>query len=438
MENQRTQTYCETLAKMIRVRTISSENNPEPFQEFHALLRDLFPHVFSTAKVEDFDGSLLLCWKGKQEGKDPLLLMSHHDVVEAPGDWKYPPFDGVIAEGKLWGRGTLDTKGNLFAILQAADELIADGFVPDRDIYFESACNEEVDGSGADHITKVLKERGIHFYMTIDEGGMMLHEPIGGVDGTFALVGVGEKGTLDLKFTARSKGGHASTPGKNTPLVRLGRFMAKADDENLFEAQLPAVVEEMFRRMAPYAKEPMNILLENASKFKPALVKVMPKLSPDAGAMVQTTLAFTMAQGSAGRNVLPQEAWVIGNMRFSHHQGRKGSLHAIYELAKKYDIEMEVLTPGLTSRITDYTSEQFHLVEDTVTEFFPDVTPVPYIMNGASDSRFFDRVSDHCIRFAPFLIDHEQLASIHGLNENVDIETLAPAVDFYKKIIQKA
>ena len=439
MIESRNMVYAKILSTLIRAETISAngEKDLAKFEKFHKLLQVTFPNLFSTAVVENFDGSLLLRWQGKDSGKQPLLLMSHHDVVEASGIWNHPPFEGVISKGKLWGRGTLDTKGSLWAMLQAAEEMIEEGFIPDRDIYFESACNEETSGAGSDAISAELEKRGIRFFMTLDEGGMMLYDPIGGADGTFAMVGVGEKGCADLRFTARSKGGHAATPGKNTPLVRLGKFMAAAEKKKLFEIQLSPVVQEMFERTAPYTKGVLRLLFSHVSMFRPVLCKVLPRISATAGAMLKTTLAFTMCQGSDGRNVLPQEAWVIGNMRYSHHQGRESSISAIKKLAAKYDILTEVLDPGFESSITDYQGEPFKLVERAVSEIFPGVVPLPYIMTGASDSRFFGRVSEHCIRFAPFLIDDKQLNSIHGIDENVDIDTLASAVDFYKYIIRE-
>ena len=172
--------------------------------------------------------------------------------------------------------------------------------------------------------------------------------------------------------------------------------------------------------------------------LQPLLCKVMPSVSATAGAMLKTTLAFTMAEGSEGTNVLPQEAWVIGNMRFSHHQGQQDSFDKIRQLAAKFDIEMEIPDPGFESHLTDYRSEGFKLCEEAVKEVFPGVIPSPYIMTGASDSRYFSRVSDCCLRFAPFLIDDQQLDSIHGIDENINVDTLAGAVDFFKCVIRKA
>lgn len=437
-EEARAGAYAKKLQKLIRCETVSAagEKDLEKFRRFHALLREEYPLLFAAAETEEFEGSLLIRWPGKS-WEDPVLLMSHHDVVETSGPWTHAPFAGDVAEGKLWGRGTLDTKGSLFAMLQAAEELIKEGFVPEKDIWFESACTEETDGSGADTVSRELEKRGIRFAFTLDEGGMMLYDPIGGADGTFAMIGVGEKGCADLKFVARSKGGHASMPGKDTPLVRLGKFMAAAEKSRCFRAELSPVVREMFSRMAPFATGGMKYMLANVGKYRHVLAELMPSLSPAAGAMLRTTLAFTMAGGSEGTNVLPQEAWVVGNMRFSHHQGQKDSFEKITALAKKYDVETEILDPGFASPVTEFKSEGFLLAERAVRAVFPGIEPVPYIMTGASDSRYFSRVSDCCLRFAPFLIDDKQLESIHGVDENVDIASLPGAVDFYKYIIRE-
>lgn len=438
MDN-RNKLYAEQLSRLIQCETISCDHQPDKskFYEFQKLLRQMFPAIFQKCTFEDFHGSFLMRWEGQCQDS-PILLMNHQDVVEAPGAWKYPPFSGTIADRKLWGRGALDTKGGLWAMLQAANELAETSFVPQNDIYFMSGCNEETDGSGAEEISAVLKKRGIRFAIVLDEGGMIMHEPIGGANGTYAMVGVGEKGCVDLKFIARSSGGHASTPGKNTPLVRLGKFMAAVEKSSIFKADISPAVAQMFKRISATMKQPLKFILGHPILFKPLLLKAIPSVSATAGAMLKTTIAFTMASGSEGFNVLPHEAWVVGNMRFSHHQGEKDSIYAIRKLAEKYGIETVVLEPGFASGLSDYNSEAFSLIEKAISTVFPGVITSPYVMTGASDCRFMSRVSDNCFRFAPFQITDKQMDSIHGLDENIDLKSLAPAVDFFKFIITEA
>lgn len=440
MSNERNNLYASRLSEMLQAETVSVDGQTDKtkFYRFHELLRKLFPNLFSACVFEEFDGSVMLRWTGSDKKKSPIMLMNHHDVVEATGEWKYPPFSGTVADGKIWGRGALDTKGGLFGMLMAADELIAEGFVPERDVYFVSTCTEETGGEGAKAIVKALKERGIRLAMTLDEGGMMVREPIGGAKGVFAMIGVGEKGCADLKFIARSNGGHASAPEKNTPMVRLGKFMAAAEEKKIFKAELSDTVAEMFRGISTGMKGALKIVLGHPRFFSPILTRAIPGISATAGAMLKTTVAFTMAGGSEGANVIPREAWVIGNMRYSHHQGKEASIKAITELAAKYGVDTVILDGGVPSGITDRKGAAFKLTAETVSEIFPDVKSVPYVMTGASDSRFFSEICDQCIRFTPFIIDNEQLESVHGANENVDTSALAPAVDFYKEIIRKA
>lgn len=436
MQNEQ---YAKELASLIQYETISvhGEENAEKFTGFHQLLWKTFPLILTNCSLEQFGCSILLCWKGKST-QDPICLMSHHDVVEASGEWTYPPFSGAIADGKIWGRGTLDTKGNLWAILRAVHELMQEGFVPNHDVYIESACTEETDGSGADAITKELQRRGIRFSLVLDEGGMIMYDPLGGCDGDFAMLGIGEKAYADLRFVAKSAGGHASTPPKDTPLVRLGKFMAEADKAKCFDTALTPAVGEMFAAFAPYSKGILKYLFSKAYALRGIMSKVMSRASPVAAAMLRSTIAFTQAGGSDGTNVLPQEAYVVGNLRSSHHQGHENSMKAIAKVAEKYDIEMIPVEIGQTSKLTSTKTSGYQLVAQAVRTVFDSVVPVPYIMTGASDCRFFDRVSDCCIRFAPFKIDEKQMESIHGIDENLDISTLSSAVRFFKYIIQES
>ena len=436
--DQRTAEYAGRLSQMIKHETISENGQKDKtkFLEFHKLLRKLFPHIFGVCSFMEHEGSFIMRWPGRNPGQK-LLLMNHHDVVEATGEWKYPPFSGEIAEGKVWGRGAIDDKGELWAMFQAADELAAEGFVPEYDIWFESACTEEINGAGCDWLSEYMKDQGLRFDLVLDEGGMIVEEPIAGAKGVFAMIGVGEKGCADIKFIARSQGGHASAPGKNTPLVRLGKFMSAIDRNDVFRAELSEVICEMLRRLAPHMEGFQAKIMAKPEKFRPVLTKVMSTVSPMAASMVKTTLAFTVAKGSEGNNVLPEEAYVIGNLRYSHHQALEESLKEIKRYARRYDIEVEVLDPGFSSEISDFRSEGFRLVEKAINEIFPGVYTSPYLMTGASDARYMSRVSDCCIRFAPFRIDDEQMASIHGINENVDLSCLVPAVEFYKYMIRE-
>ena len=437
--SQRAREYGRRLSKLIQKETISARGDTDrtKFYDFHKELETLFPKVHKACEKHEFDGSLLIKWKGKGN-HEPIILMSHQDVVEATGDWKHVPFSGDFDEkGCVWGRGTVDTKRSLFCIFSALEELIWEGYEPECDVYIASSCTEEISGEGAPLIAKYLKDQGVQLALLLDEGGMIVEEPVGGVKGLYGMVGVVEKGYGDVKFVAKSNGGHASAPGKNTPLVRLGKFMAEIDKNNPFTAKLTPTVREMFRRMAPNMTFGMRVIFANLWLFEGLLLRLLPVISPAAAAMTRTTIAFTTAKGADGLNVLPQEAYVTANMRFIHHQPNKDSIALIGEIAKKYQIETEALYNDEPCPIVDYKSDAFHLIEDIAAEIYPGVGICPYTMTGGTDAKFYKDICKNAMRFAPIYIDSQQYSSIHGINENIYQGALTKAVDFYKMVIKK-
>ena len=439
-EGPRAEKYGQQLAKMVQKETISSrfDEDRSKFLEFHEILEELFPNVHKTCEKHVFNGSLLFKWSGKGDS-EPILFMSHHDVVEATGTWEHGAFSGDIDEnGCVWGRGTVDTKASLFCMLTAVEEMIADGFEPECDVYVASSCTEEWSGEGAPLTVQYLKEQGVKLAYLMDEGGMIIEEPVGGVKGTYGMVGVLEKGYGDVKFIAKGKGGHASAPTKNTPLVRLGKFMTEVEKKSPFTSKFNPTVEEMFSRMAPNMNFGMKVIFANMWLFKGLLKKLLPSISAAAGAMLHTTLAFTTAKGSDGLNVLPQEAFVTGNMRFIPHQDMDESVALISEVAKKYDIETEVIYSDKACPVVDFNSKPFYMVEEVAAEVYPGIGICPYVMTGGTDAKFYRDLSDNCLRFAPLYINGQQYASIHGLNENICQGALPMGVDFYKKMIERS
>ena len=438
--SERATEYGKKLATLVQKETISSRFDPDrtKFLEFHEILEDMFPNIHKNCEKHVFNGSLLFKWAGKGT-HEPILFMSHHDVVEATGTWEHGAFSGDIDEnGCVWGRGTVDTKASLFCLLQAAEELMAAGYEPECDVYLASSCTEEWSGEGAPATVQYLKEQGVKLGLVLDEGGMILEKPVGGVNGTYGMVGVLEKGYGDVKFIAHGKGGHASAPKKNSPLVRLAKFMLDVEKKYPFKNYFNPTVTEMFTRMAPNMDFGMKLIFANLWLFKPLLTKLLPSINSTAGAMIHTTVAFTTAKGSDGLNVLPQEAYVTANMRFSPHQDDKESIAIITERAKQFDLETEVIYSDAPCPVVDYKGAPFKRVEEVAAEVYPGIGICPYVMTGGTDAKYYKEVSDHCLRFAPLYINDQQYASIHGLNENISQGALPLGVDFYKKMIEKS
>ncbi len=433
----RAKEYADKLSRMVRVETVSvpGENQREKFLVFHRELESLFPLVHQKLEKTEIDGNLLFFWKGKSSEK-PLVLMSHQDVVPAEGEWSHAPFSGDIADGKVWGRGTSDTKCSVMAFFQAAEELLASGYVPENDVYLSSSCTEEWAGDGCPKLVAELKRRGVRPWLVCDEGGGIISEPMGGIHGNFAMIGVFEKGKADVRFTARSNGGHASTPKPHSPIANLAAFVNDVETHRVFRRRLPKEVAAMFRTLAPYASFPMKWIFGNLWLFRPVLLQVLPMISAQAGAMIRTTIAFTMQSGSDACNVMPQEATVSANMRFIPHQGMEESLAVIEKRAKKHGLTMEVLQATDYTASADLSGEAFRTICRVVEETFPGCPHSPYVMTGATDARFYQEICDHVFRFAPVIYGPEQMKGMHGLNENIEISCLPGAVDFYKNLIR--
>lgn len=429
--------YGELLARMVRCDTTScdSEPRPERFAEFHKLLQELYPLVWSRLERSNIDGNLLLRWPGQKQDK-PIVLMSHQDVVPAEGSWKYPPFSGTIAEGKVWGRGSGDTKCSVMGFYQAVEELLEAGYQPAQDVYLLSSCTEEWSGDGGPKLAAELKRRGIRPFLLCDEGGGIISDPIAGVRGNYAMVGVFEKGKGDVRFTARSRGGHASAPPKNSPIARLAAFVHHCETRTPFRRRFMPEVKAMFEELAPYADFGMRYVFGNLWLFAPLLKIVFPLISPQASAMLQTTAAFTMMKGSDAANALPQEASVTANLRYIPHQGEQESLAILRQLAARYDLETEVLRSSDYSKPVDIKGEGWRHMKKVLEKTYPGLPVCPYVMTVATDAKNFENVSDNCLRFSPVIFGKEQLAGMHGVDENIELRSLPGAVDFYKNMIR--
>ena len=434
---ERAESCARKLSAMVRCDTVSvpGEYPAEKFAAFRKVLEELFPLVHQSLEKTEIDGNLLYFWRGEKHDK-PLVLMSHQDVVPAEGDWLHDPFSGDIADGKVWGRGASDTKCSVMAFFQAVEELLAEGYTPPQDVYLSSSCTEEWAGDGCAKLVSVLEKRGVKPFLVCDEGGGIITDPIGGVRGNFAMVGVFEKGKADVRFSASSAGGHASAPPAHSPVARLAAFVNEAETKNIFRRKMPKEVQAMFESLAPYAPFLLKLVFSNFWLFRPLLLKILPLISDQAGAMIRTTIAFTMLSGSDACNVLPQRATVSANMRFIPHQGMEESLSVIRKLAEKHGLETEVLSASNYTEPVDIQGEAFQTVRRVIARTFPGLPGIPYVMTGATDSRFYHKICPNVVRFAPVVYGPEQMKGMHGLNENIEYNCLPGAVDFYKNLIQ--
>ena len=429
----------EKLGAMIRIPTVSKHEHEDlsQFYRFHQELEKLFPLIHEKLEKIVLNGTLLYRWKGGDPNKLPVLFMGHQDVVPASDEgWSVPAYSGVVKDGCLYGRGTLDCKGTMYVQLQAVEELLSEGFVPPCDVYLEYSINEETGGDGAASAMRHLRDMGIRFAFVLDEGGAVIDEAVPGMNKPYAVVGVTEKGYMDVKITAKGKGGHSSTPPRNTPTARLFAFAAEIERKRPFKKVLIPEVREMFRQMAPAFSFPLRFLLGNLWLTKPLVMAAMPMVSPFGEALMATTCCFTQMKGSDAANVIPKEPYLIANLRCSVHQNCEESLNVLKKYGKKYDLSFEVLQQRDASPVSDIHSAAYGFVEQTIRAHFPDAGVAPYLIMGGTDCRHFHALTDTALRFAPVRMTNEQNASCHAVDENVTIASLAEGVRFYKRLLK--
>ena len=431
--------YAYALSEMVKVPTVSKKKGEDysDFLKLQAVMEKLYPNIFSKLEKHDFEGNILRLWKGSKPSKGAILLLGHQDVVPAAEkEWTRDPFSGAIEDGCVHGRGAMDCKSTLSAEWSAVEELLEEGFVPEEDIWLFSSVNEENSGGGAVDAAKWLKEQGIRLNAVLDEGGAIIGNVFPGLSKPCAAIGIVEKGFCNLKFVAKGSGGHSSTPPKNTPVARLAMFMAEVEKTDPFKRELVSPIPEMFESLSGHLIFPLRLVMSNLWLFKGLLAKLLPMFSPMAGAFVKTTCAFTMAQGSEAPNVIPDEAYVICNIRPSVHQKAEESIEVLRSIAKKYDIETQVMMSRDPSNVSPSDGDEFRYLQKCINEAIPDVVAIPYLMAGGTDCRQFEIVSDNCLRFTPTRLTPEQLAAMHAANESMGISALAEGVKFYKYYIQ--
>lgn len=433
----------ERLSEMIRLPTVSAEmdqRGAEPFEGFVALIAEQYPLVHETLTLERHtDLGLLFRWEGRGAASGgPLVLMAHFDVVpvDESDDWTHPPFAGVIADGIVYGRGALDDKGPLIVVLEAVENLLADGFVPARDVYLSFGGNEETYGRAAEEIARVLRDRGIVPWLVIDEGGAVVDAPLPFVPGRAAMIGVGEKGVMTLTLSTRGDGGHASAPPSLTAVRRIARAVDRLGPTT-FPPRAPRAVQRMLSRLADETPGPARLLLRVLGAVPPLTARVFAALGGEAAALVRTTVAPTMQAGGTAANVLPSQATATLNLRIALGETAQRTVLRVRRRIADPLVTVKVVEASEPSPESPVDNAQFALIAEALAVSHPGVPAVPYVMMAATDSRHFHRFSPAVYRFAPLEMSNAQRASIHGVDERVEISALERGERFHRALIER-
>ncbi len=430
-----------SLQKLVQCKTVSyNDHTLEDDAEFRKLLDllpELFPKTWEACEKAYFpDRGILLRWPGKDSSKT-AVMMSHYDVVPADEEkWEKPPFAGVIEDGVLWGRGTLDTKVTLNAAMSAAEYLIGQGFQPENDICFAFSGGEEVNGKGAVHIVDYFESKGIRPILVVDEGGAVVEGVFPGVKEACAMIGIAEKGMINAKYRVQSGGGHASAPPVKSPIPTLATACRKVIDHP-FKMHITKPVAEMFDTLARHSTFLYKVIFANLWCFKPVLDLICRKSGGDMNALVRTTTAFTQAEGSSARNVLPTEACLVSNMRLNPADSVAGAAAYLKKTVADDSVEITVMESSEPSAISQTNCESWDKVAASVAETWAGCIVTPYLMVQCSDSRHYGRISDHVYRFSAMDMTGEERKTVHGNDERIRLDAIARSVEFYIRLLRK-
>ena len=432
----------QRLSQSLQIQTVSTEAataSPGALTAFHEFLEHNFSRVHAQLKREEItSGSLLYTWQGSDSSAPALLLTAHQDVVPvengSEGRWSAPPFSGAIANGFVVGRGAIDDKGSLMAILEATERLLARGYRPRQTIYFAFGHDEERGGTGAMAMAALLKQRGTNIGLALDEGFAVLDGVIGGVNVPVAMIGVAEKGYVSVELTATGSGGHSSMPSDDNAAVRIARAVERLA-EHPFPARLDGPTAAMFDGIAPHSGGTMRVALANRWLLGP-LVKSRLLASPDTAAAIRTTTAPTIVRAGTKDNVLPQSARAVINHRILPGDTIESVLAYDRRVVDDPKVQVRALPPAHNpSRPVSVDSAEYRRLATTIRASFPEAAVSPGLVLGATDGRHYEDVARAVLRFSPITMRKPDVMRFHGNDERIGIGDYMRSIDFYERLM---
>jgi carboxypeptidase PM20D1 len=436
------------LAQAVRFRTISHQGGEAfdhlPFQQLHVFLNRAFPAVHARLKKEIVgEFSLLFTWPGRDPSLKPILLMAHLDVVpveaDTEKDWVVPPFAGQLKDGYLWGRGSMDDKASVLAILEAVEFLLAQGFQPERTVYLAFGHDEEISGHhGAAQIAALLAQRDIRLASVLDEGLLVTHGIVPGMPQPVALIGVAEKGYASIDLTVRGAGGHSSMPPPQTAIGILSRAVDKLERHQM-PTRLDGSAKQMLEYLGPEMGFLPRLVMANLWLFAP-LVEHRFAAAPTTNAVIRTTTAVTMFESGVKENVLPTRARAVVNFRILPGDTVEDVLAHVQRTVNDSRVSISLLhaSHSEASRQSSSESLAFQHLHRAIRQVFPDVVVAPSLVIPTTDSRYFASLAQDVYRFLPIRVARADLNRIHGSNERISTENYTECIRFYLQYMRNA
>lgn len=425
---------------MLRIKTVSGEdslNTREEFARFRALLKERYGAVFACAKgwrVGEY--GVLIRLEGRAHDR-PSVLMAHMDVVPADDGWESDPFGAALHGGRVYGRGALDTKCTLLSIMEAVQYCVENGFAPEQDIYLAFGGQEEISGPCMGEIVSFLEELGVYPDFVLDEGGSLIPEGLPGVPGLSAMIGISEKGTATYRVTIEDgRGGHASVPPRSTVAGRIAAAAA-AIESRPAPARLSRSVRQMFKALAGETSPLLRPFFAHPELVAPAVCAAASLLGGTFNAMVRSTAAVTGIRSGTADNVLPTQAQLTVNMRLLEGDTLESTAARLRGIVRDPKARVELVQGTDPTGIADVSCAAYARLKDVIGETWPGAVIAPYQMNGGTDARFFERLTDHIYRFTPMIMTKEERASVHGRNESISVGALMRMIVFYIRLIER-
>jgi carboxypeptidase PM20D1 len=413
----------------------------EAFRRFHDFLQASYPRVHERARRIVVNGySLVYHLPGSDPDLEPVLFMGHFDVVpveeNSRNEWSHPPFAGVVADGIVWGRGSVDDKIGVVALMESLEALLADGIRPRRSVYLAFGHDEEVSGlDGARRVAEYFESQGIRFDFVLDEGGALTHGLLRGVDRPVAVVGISEKGYVNLVLSVNSPGGHSSQPPAQTGLGVLARAIVRVED-NPFPARLDFLLPT-FDAIGAFTPLGTRLAMGNLWLLSP-LVEYSLLRDKDSAAGIRTTTAATMASGSPKSNILPTRAAAVVNFRILPGETVETVRQRVVELIDDERVQVTAEYGSDPSPVSPTDSRGYHLLARTIRAMDESALVAPYMVRGGTDAKYFYGLSPNVYRFLPVPADARTIKSIHGIDENVPVDVYLKAIRFYYHLIRQA
>lgn len=433
----------QRLSQAIQFRTVSRQE-PRPddvvaFDAFIVWFEETYPAAHAAMeRTLITDHTILMKWEGKDTGAKPVMLTAHYDVVPViPGTeelWTQDPYAGVIDDGFVWGRGALDDKGAMIAMMEAATLLIERGFQPERTVYFSFGHNEEIGGAGgAGSVVKYLQDRNVRLAWSLDEGSFILDGLIPGVSENVAMINVAEKGYVTLDLVATAQGGHSSMPPKDSAVTLLADAIVKLRNAPV-PGGLDGISGEAYTTLARHMPFSQRMAFANQWLFG-GMIEDMLNAIPAGNAMMRTTTAPTMLSASIKENVLPINAIATVNFRL-HPRDTVESVVAHVQAAVGPDIEVRTRPRGgEASPVASTSAEGYLSIASAARDVLADVVIAPGLTVAGTDSKHYAKVADDAYRFLPFVITSDDVVTIHGTNERLSIDNLVLATDFFTQLL---